>query len=497
MKILMMVDNTIDGDSRVQKSARSMAEAGYDVTLLGRAPSSTPTEAPLGKARMRRVPVPFLMEAASRRTVGFSPRHPLAYPTAEQMTMRQRAIDARRLQRLTTSASGAATSPVDRVGGAWNRGLRGLHALRSRQYRAAVQAATPDDSPQHLARAQRAQRRLGNDAWRVLEPRLLDYEVSFAPVIDQLRPDVLHAHDFRMIGVAVRAAQRLRSKGHQVRVVYDAHEFLPGVGGPSQYWQIAHETYEAAHIHQVDGVVAVSDEMAERIQQQHGLPVRPTVVMNCPPATSGGGSGDLRTRLGLGPDVPILVYVGVAAAKRGVTAAVRSLPLLPGVHMAMMSKPSAYVDEMRKLAADLGVTDRLHVVGYVPVDDVVSHISTATLGMQGLVHLPNHEVTIATKYFDYAWARLPLVCSDVEAMAALTRATGNGEVFRADDHESFAQAVSTVLADLPGYRAAYDREGLLDAWTWEAQAATLATFYERMLALPQGTPVPTVPTAGR
>ncbi len=501
MKVLMMVDNTIDGDSRVQKSARSMADAGYDVTLLGRSPSSTATEGPLGKARMRRVPVPFLIETASRRTVTFDPRHPLAYPTAEQMAVRQRAVEARRLQRQTETAGGDAGGPaaqlVDRAGRAWDKGRRGLHGLRSRQYRAAVKAAAPDDSPRHRAAAERARRRYGDDAWRHLEPRLLDYEVSFAPVIDQMRPDVIHAHDFRMIGVAVRAAKRLRAKGHAVRVVYDAHEFLPGVGGPSQHWQIAHESYEAAHIREADGVITVSDVMARRIQQQHGLPVLPTVVMNCPPAESGDGSGDLRARLGLAPDVPILVYAGVAAAKRGLTATVRALPLLPDVHLAFMSKPGPYIDEMRKLAADLGVTERLHVVGYVPVDDVVHYMSTATLGLQTVVKTVNHEVTIATKYFDYARARLPMICSDVEAMADITRETGIGEVYPEDNAESFAAAVRTVLADLPRYHAALDRPGLLDAWTWEAQAATMVTFYERMLAQPQGTPVQPVPTAGR
>ena len=34
-RVVMLVDNGVDGDSRVQKAARSAAEAGWDVTLLG------------------------------------------------------------------------------------------------------------------------------------------------------------------------------------------------------------------------------------------------------------------------------------------------------------------------------------------------------------------------------------------------------------------------------------------------------------------------------
>lgn len=36
----MLVDNTIDGDSRAQQSARAMAEAGREVHLLGKAPAT-------------------------------------------------------------------------------------------------------------------------------------------------------------------------------------------------------------------------------------------------------------------------------------------------------------------------------------------------------------------------------------------------------------------------------------------------------------------------
>ena len=34
-RVVMLVDNGVQGDSRVQKTARSAAEAGWDVVLLG------------------------------------------------------------------------------------------------------------------------------------------------------------------------------------------------------------------------------------------------------------------------------------------------------------------------------------------------------------------------------------------------------------------------------------------------------------------------------
>jgi hypothetical protein len=66
-------------------------------------------------------------------------------------------------------------------------------------------------------------------------------------------------------------------------------------------------------------------------------------------------------------------------------------------------------------------------------------------------------------------------------MSATVRATGQGEVFRAGDAADYVSAVRAVLDDPQRYRAAYDRPGLLDAWTWQAQAKILDGVYRRLL----------------
>jgi glycogen synthase len=96
-------------------------------------------------------------------------------------------------------------------------------------------------------------------------------------------------------------------------------------------------------------------------------------------------------------------------------------------------------------------------------------------------HWPNHEIALITKFFEYSHARLPIVVSDVETMAEVTRSTGLGEVFTAEDVDDYVRAVRAVLADPKRYRAAYDAPGLLERWTWEAQADALDQIYRRLL----------------
>ena len=63
-RVVMLVDNGVDGDSRVQKAARSAAEAGWQVTLLGCSPTDEQQSWRLGPARVRLLP----MRDRSRRS---------------------------------------------------------------------------------------------------------------------------------------------------------------------------------------------------------------------------------------------------------------------------------------------------------------------------------------------------------------------------------------------------------------------------------------------
>jgi glycogen synthase len=184
----------------------------------------------------------------------------------------------------------------------------------------------------------------------------------------------------------------------------------------------------------------------------------------------------------------LLVYAGGLAPARGLDLAVRALPRLPRVHLALVaSDDEPNLPSLRALAAELSVEDRLHVVPYVAPDQVVDHLRGADAGLVPLRHRPNHEISLVTKYLEYVQAGLPLVVSDVRSMAAFTRAYGLGEVFAVGagddpDAAALAGAVGRVLADPQRYRTAYRAaRSSLRALTWEEQAGTLAALYERVV----------------
>lgn len=495
-RVVMLVGNFIDGDSRVQKEARSAAEAGWDTYLVGRSRSGKREEGKLGE-------VTVLRPAESMAATKYRTYHPrrqgvsglIAYSTVElgkvkhqrqrirqsnlaverELLARKAAEGLNPAARLVDEALLAARAAGVKAAGYW---IAARKQALDRNY-AAVQESPSTALEQLLVR------RGGESAVWNAQPRLVDFEDSFGRAADELKPDLIHANDAEMLGVAVRAAVRARTAGRRIAVVYDSHEYTAGDIRPEDVtWAPVITAQEAKYIPLADGVLTAVDTFADKLVEHHGLAVRPTVVRNMPEASTftvpGGRGPGVRGRLGLGPEAVVMVYPGSVTPIRGLDTAVRALPQLPEAHLVLLvGSRAGHVADLTALAARSGVAERFHVLDYVPVADLTDFIASATIGVDTLRRIPTQELTITTKYWSYIGARLPVVVSDVKAAGELTRRLGNGEVFEVDDADGFARAVRAVVADRKRYTAVYT-DAMLAAHSWEGQVPALLELYERV-----------------
>ncbi|WP_267593179.1 glycosyltransferase [Carbonactinospora thermoautotrophica] len=460
-RVVMLVANDISRDSRVQKVAYSAAEAGFDVLLVGYVPSgsSVPTgESRLGAARVVRTGLTNRYRARARQ---------LRAELPAAGGVRRVALQAR----VGLLRGGSFASTVN-------------YKLRRRILKSVAEPGTARPGVKGQAKELLWKIYVREGDWRRTQLHLSQIEAAWWPVLAEFQPDLIHAHDMHTPGIAVRIADRLGRQGKRPKVLYDAHEFVAGVR-MGTVRERAYQGLEREYIGRADAVVTVSPELAELLQDRYGLSEPPTVVTNAPFLHTPGADGDdapsLRATVGLADDVPLLVYSGAVAPMRGIHTMVEALPDLPGVHAAIVcGKQDRFVAELVATAERLGAGDRLHVVPYVAPHQVTHFLASATIGVIPILHTPNHEIALITKYYEYMHARLPIVVSDVKAMAAKTRQLGNGEVFTAGDPASFARAVRAVLADPGRYTACYTPD-LLAENSWEGQAAVLNRLYARLV----------------
>ena len=477
----MLVANGVAGDSRVQKTAWSMADAGWRVTLIGRAAGAQIERFASKGAQVVLVPVPKIVSGYERSRLRRS-------GTGAGGRARRAAYRAARAQlaaRDARTGGGRRSAAAAAVRG-WLDRHQGTDLVVGRL------AAGPVGGSARIALAGVLGILDRRGGWRRFNPWFADLEIAMAPVVAESRPDLIHAHDFHMVGIGARLAADLSTPGHPVRWIYDAHEYLAGIDLPKRHdlrRRLRRRMLvgvEREYIGRADAVVTVSEGIATRLARDHRLAARPAVVLNAPVIGSQGSKRRLRDDAGVDEQTPLLLYSGGMSPRRGVATVIDALAALAdaGAHLALIARDEdPDVAALRRRAQERGVTARVHVLPYVPVDEVVPYIESATIGVVPILHRPNHELSLITKYFEYLHACLPIVTSDVREMAETTRRLGVGEVFAAGDADSLARAVRAVLADLDAYRKVYagpdDPRG---ASRWERQAATLDAVYRGVLA---------------
>ena len=247
----------------------------------------------------------------------------------------------------------------------------------------------------------------------------------------------------------------------------------------------AYRNLEREYIAFADRVITVSEPIAHELARANHLPRVPDLVLNAPVSAADErlDGPDVRSACGLADDVPLLVYSGGLAAPRGVHTVVEALPRLEGVHLAAVSRQrSSYTVRLERLAEQLGVADRLHLVPFVEPDQVMHYLSSATVGVIPLLHAVNHDWALTNKFFEYMHAGLPIVTSDVQVQTELVDSLGIGEAFVAGDPDDLVVAVRKVLANLDTYRARLQDPQLLDRYSWQAQGeVVLHQVYEDLL----------------
>jgi glycosyltransferase involved in cell wall biosynthesis len=222
-----------------------------------------------------------------------------------------------------------------------------------------------------------------------------------------------------------------------------------------------------------DALIAVTAAARDEIVAELGLPperfsvvhhgaMRPDPVAPAPEA-------DVRSRYGLdGRDVVLCV-----ASKRphkNQELLVRAAPLLGDDAVVVLAgHPEPYDAELRALAAELGVQERVRFADYVPDADL-----EALWRIAGVAAFPTRAEGFGMPVLDALARGVPVVCSDLPVLREVSG--GHARTFSPDDPGGAAAAIGEALRDPD---AGADGPGWAARFTWAAAAAGTWGAYER------------------
>jgi glycosyltransferase involved in cell wall biosynthesis len=301
--------------------------------------------------------------------------------------------------------------------------------------------------------------------------RLVFSNFRLARAAARLGPvEIVHANDLDTL-----PAGRLVARRRGARLVYDAHELYADQepAAPRVYRALV-RALERRLARRADGVVTVSDPIADELRRTLGLRERPVVVLNCPP----------RTEVDIGPlgNGPVrAIYQGAMGPGRPVEDLLAAAPAVAAEALQLTIRlANADLDALRSEVRGRGLDGRVDVVEPVPPDRLVEALAGFHVGL--VINRPltrNDELVFPNKLFEYFMAGLAVVVPRLPGMAPLVEGEGLGLTYEPGRPEALAAALTELAADRPRldrmrrrarelalerYNAEEQRHGLEAAW---------------------------------
>lgn len=266
-------------------------------------------------------------------------------------------------------------------------------------------------------------------------------------------------------------------------VVYAHGEEITGCRNPRK---IRVMTFVYRH---ADQIIANSDFTRGVL---HGLGVGPDRIRVIAPGVDiqryrpGLAVEDLRQQLGLLPEQKLILSVGRLQRRKGFDQVIRTLPVLLSkgidVHYAIIG---IGVDEeyLMSVAHESGMTERVHMLGHVPADDLPRWYNTAAV-----FAMPNRDVNGDTEGFGMVY--LEAAACGIPALAGTAGGTGgavlDGITGLRVDGESMhviTQSLERLLCE-PAFARQLGEQGLrrvFNEFSWDSVASKTRELSQRLL----------------
>jgi glycosyltransferase involved in cell wall biosynthesis len=290
------------------------------------------------------------------------------------------------------------------------------------------------------------------------------------------RPDVVHVFGFRdPIGTGVAAWCTAR------RVPY-VFEGL-GMVAPKHRKVLLKRALDSTVYRGVmrgAKLLVAASTVEAREYRAAGIPEERIVVRphGFPDVLGDGEPGDLRRRVGVGDETPIVLNVGRIAHGKGLELLVHVATRLPGVHIAIIGPDGGHgVDrELFALRDRLGVADRVHFVGPLPQSELARVYADADVFV-----LPSRYENFGMVVAEAAAAGAPIVVTDRCGVAECF--SDRGALVVPYGEAELLTALSRLLGDAALRRRLGDEARDVAAeWSWPRVLELQEDAYHRVLS---------------
>ncbi|MES2316917.1 MAG: TIGR04063 family PEP-CTERM/XrtA system glycosyltransferase [Pseudomonadota bacterium] len=319
-------------------------------------------------------------------------------------------------------------------------------------------------------------------------------EKRLSQIIPLIKPDVLHAHSPSLNAVAALRA----GKKFGIPVVYEVRAFWEDAAvdhGTAKEFGLRYRLTRALETYalkRASAVTTICEGLRKDIVARGIAADKVTVIPNAVDIDkfAVGGVADLALKHKLGlQDMRLIGFIGSFYAYEGLDVLLRAVPAmlarLPDLRVLLVGGGPQDAN-LRQLAKDLGIADKVVFTGRVPHEQVQQYYDLLDVLVYPRLSMRLTDLVTPLKPLEAMAQGRVLAASDVGGHLELIEHGKTGVLFKADDPHSLANNVGDLLAAQDSWPAlrANGRRFVETERNWPISVARYKQIYARLTGLP-------------
>ncbi len=282
-------------------------------------------------------------------------------------------------------------------------------------------------------------------------------------------------------GLWVVPAVLIRQLFNPSRLIYDAHEFFPGLGVYQKrplkrdFWL----WFERKIAPFLDTLITVSEPIAERYRAHYSYLKQIAIIRNVPnfhePKTPEPPEYQLQLPR------PVVLFHGYFMPHRGLENLIRAIALTDNVTLLLVGEGMLKF-ALRKLVRKLKLDQRVIFRPFVPNRLIVDFASQADIAATLLEPVSeNHKFALPNKFFEYIMSGVPVLAGNTPTMVDYISRFDVGLTVNSENSQDIADGINVMLSD--SQRLQRWKENCRKAakeLCWENESRELLQIYKRM-----------------
>lgn len=299
----------------------------------------------------------------------------------------------------------------------------------------------------------------------------------------QLVPNYVHSHDLNTLPLGVKIAKKYNSK-----LIYDSHELYIHRNKPyitPKWFKKLEARIEKKNIRKCDKVITVSNSIVKFLEEKYQINA-PTLIMNAPfkkNKVEKSNENDLAQRIGVSDDKKILIYSGAISFNRGLDKIIESLVYLPNAYLVFLGGGStSFKNYLLAVAKTNKVEDRFSFFGPVKPHEVTSYVQSAYLGIAPIENVClSYYYCAPNKVFEYIQGEIPVVSSDFPDLKEVVEGNEIGETFNPQSPKEISEKISKIINNEELYNYYKSNvQSIVDKYKWENESIKLLALYQEI-----------------